>query len=228
MKKIVALIAVRKGSQRVPNKNIRKFNDTNLLELKINQLKGVKGLCEIIVNSDCEKMLEIARKNGVTAVERDSYYASSYVNMSEVYKHFAETIEAEHIMYANVTNPLTETENYEEAIRLYFDSLEKFDSLASCHEVKEFLWENNKPLNYDPKNQPRSQDLPDIVALNFAISIIPRELMIERRNIIGNNPYFYKLDDIRSLDIDTRLDFYLAEKLREVLDNSDKNILKEE
>ena len=33
--KIVAVVAVRAGSQRVPKKNIRKFHDTNLLELKL-------------------------------------------------------------------------------------------------------------------------------------------------------------------------------------------------
>ena len=34
--KIVAVVAVRAGSQRVPKKNIRKFHNTNLLELKLN------------------------------------------------------------------------------------------------------------------------------------------------------------------------------------------------
>ena len=49
--KVSAIIAVRKGSQRVSNKNIRKFANTNLLELKINQLKRIDKIDKIIVSS---------------------------------------------------------------------------------------------------------------------------------------------------------------------------------
>ena len=39
--KIKALVAVRSGSQRVKNKNIRKFVDSSLLEIKINLILGI-------------------------------------------------------------------------------------------------------------------------------------------------------------------------------------------
>ena len=40
--KIAAVIGVRKGSERIVNKNIKPFNDTSLLENKIKTLKKVK------------------------------------------------------------------------------------------------------------------------------------------------------------------------------------------
>lgn len=226
MKKLVALIAVRAGSQRVPNKNIRNFSNSNLLEIKIEQLKKVKGIDEIIVNSDSQEMLEIAKNMGVTAVKRDEYYATSYVSMSEVYKHFAETTDSEYIMYANVTNPLLEPSTYEKAINMFFENIKNHDSLASCNQIKEFMWLDGKPINYDTKKQPRSQDLPNIVALNFAISIISKKLMSEKMNIIGDNPIFFELDEVESVDIDTSLDFFLAEKLYETLKINKNELLK--
>ena len=36
--RLTAVVPVRAGSQRVPNKNIRKFHNTNFLELKLNVL----------------------------------------------------------------------------------------------------------------------------------------------------------------------------------------------
>ena len=42
--KIKALVAVRSGSQRVKNKNIRPFAGSTLLEVKIRQLKKIKEL----------------------------------------------------------------------------------------------------------------------------------------------------------------------------------------
>lgn len=225
MKNLVALVPVRGGSQRVQNKNIRPFADSNLLEIKLNQLKKVSQLDEIIVNSDCDIMLDIASQMGVTAVKRDEMYASSDVGMSDVYEHFAEVTEAQHILYANVTNPLVEESVYVRAIQKYFFNQDTNDSLASCHPIKEFLWRDGCALNYDPANQPRSQDLPDILALNFAISIVPRKVMLERRNIIGANPDFFVLDEVESVDIDTQLDFYLAEKLYDTLKTNKDDLL---
>lgn len=41
---ITAVIPVRKGSKRVKNKNLRKFNKKNLLIYKIEKLKKIKNL----------------------------------------------------------------------------------------------------------------------------------------------------------------------------------------
>ena len=89
--KIVAVVAVRAGSQRVPRKNIRKFHDTNLLELKLNVLIKCEQIDEIIVNSDSEEMLEIGQKFNVSTQKRDPYYASNEASNSEFHGHIAET-----------------------------------------------------------------------------------------------------------------------------------------
>ena len=75
----------------------------------------------------------------------------------------------------------------------------------------QFLFKDNLPINYDLRNQPRSQDLPDIAALNFAISIIKREKMMECRNVVGYNPKIYLIDEIEATDIDNQIDFDFAE-----------------
>ena len=97
---------------------------------------------------------------------------------------------------------------------LVFD-LDKHDSINSAHFVKEFLWRDGKALNYDPLNQPRSQDLLDILALNFAISIISKDNMIKYKNVIGRNPLLYPIEEEEAVDIDTPFDFKIAEYLYE-------------
>ena len=44
-----AIIPVRKGSERVVNKNIRPFGDSSLLELKISTLKKIDHIGDILV-----------------------------------------------------------------------------------------------------------------------------------------------------------------------------------
>jgi N-acylneuraminate cytidylyltransferase len=91
--------------------------------------------------------------------------------------------------------------------------------------VKEFLWLDSKPINYDPAHAPNSQNLPDIVALNFGITVVRRDDLIRNSNIIGHKPQFVITDDIESIDIDTPLDFFIAEQLYRKLILEHKELL---
>lgn len=218
------LIPVKRISVRVRDKNIRPFCGSNLLELKIEQLKRLFPAHDIVVNTESDEIISIAKKHGVETIKRDEYYTRGDVPMSEAYKNFAENLDCEYVAYINATNPLVRDNTYKHAVKTFTENLEYnlYDSLVSCHEIKEFMWLDNKPINYNPMKQGRSQDLPNIVALNFAISIISRKDMIRFRNIIGEKPYFFKVDPAEALDIDTPLDFFIAEKLYEVVGLNEK------
>ena len=209
--KIKALVAVRSGSQRVKNKNIRPFAGSTLLEVKLNQLKRIKELDGIIVNSNDDYMLKIAAGMGCETVKRDEYYAGNDVSMSDVYANMAENCDCDIIAYINVTNPLIKDETISEAINKFFENKNKYDSLNTAHLVKEFMFKDNLPINYDLRHQPRSQDLPNIYALNFAVSIISRNNMIECKNVVGYAPYIYGIDEVEATDIDNPIDFEFAE-----------------
>ena len=209
--KIKALVAVRSGSQRVVNKNIRPFAGSSLLEIKLQQLKRIPNLDGVVVNSNDEEMLKIARGLGCETVKREEYYASNQVSMSDVYRNMAENFDGDVVAYINVTNPLLRDETITNAIEEYKKLEEKHNSLNSAHLIKEFLFKDNLPINYDLRNQPRSQDLPDIAALNFAVSIISRENMIECKNVVGYRPNIYLIDEVEATDIDNQIDFDFAE-----------------
>lgn len=208
---ITAVVAVRKGSQRVPNKNIKPFGDSNLLQMKLDTLKQVKNIDEIVVNSDCDKMLEIGKMNDVKTHKRDDYFASSKATNSEFHGHIAEITKTDSIFLAPVCSPFVSVESHEKSVDYYLNN--SFDSVTSVTEVKNHLWLNGKPLNYDLDNVPNSQDLPDVVKLNYGISIVDREIMKTKNRIVGNNPGFYKLDEIESIDVDTPFDWMVAETI---------------
>lgn len=60
--KITAVIPIRTGSQRVKDKNLRPFGDTNLMELKIKTLLQVPELSSIVVNTNSEEAIDIVNK----------------------------------------------------------------------------------------------------------------------------------------------------------------------
>ncbi|HBC31339.1 MAG TPA: hypothetical protein DC024_08885 [Clostridiales bacterium] len=210
---IKALVAVRSGSERVTNKNIRSFAGKSLLEYKIIQLKRLKMLDGIIVNSNDDTMLNLAKKMGCEAVKREQYFALPTVSMSEVYKNIAKNSNSDVIVYCNATNPLISDQTIEVAIRFYLENYPEVESVNTANLIKEFLFLNGEPLNYNPKKQPRSQDLPDIYALNFAVNVISKKDMINYSNIISPKNHLILTNELESVDIDTEYDFEVAEFL---------------
>ena len=104
-KTITAIVPVRKGSQRVKNKNFKPFSNSNLLEIKLNALKQIKTIDKIVVSTDSIIAIEAAKRLGVEYHERDNYYASSECSNSEFFKNLAENIKGDYLMYAPVTAP---------------------------------------------------------------------------------------------------------------------------
>ena len=209
MKKITAVIPVRKGSERVKNKNIKPFANSTLLDIKIKTLKQINIIDEIVVSSDCDFMLSVAKKYNVKTHKRSEYYASSKANNSEFFRNLAESIEADYIMYSPVTCPLVSKETYFDCINTFQN--EEVSNLVTVSPVKHHLWLDDKPLNYDIKNSPNSQDLPEINQITYGVSIISKKDMVEYGNVVNNSPTFKVLDEIESIDIDTEFDFMIAE-----------------
>jgi N-acylneuraminate cytidylyltransferase len=190
MNDLTIVIPVREGSERVKNKNFKKFADSNLLQLKIEQVKKLQ-IGEIIVNTDSDIAIEIAKKNNVKYHRREKYYASSKCTGSEYFTHLAKVTESKNILISPVTSPLIKIETIEKCINIFFEN--DCDSLMTVKDVREFLWENNKPINYDLSNAPNSQDLPELFCPTFGVVLAKRESILKHKNWICGKSYFHKV-----------------------------------
>jgi len=211
--KLTVVVPVRKGSQRVKNKNFKPFADKNLLTIKLETLVQLDIIDDIVVSTDSEYAMELARKFNVSVHEREPYYASSECNNSDFFKNLAENIDSDYIIYSPCTAPLIRIDTYYDFINRFMNSKETYDSMLTVSYLKHHMWLENKPLNYDPHNSPNTQDLPDIKKLTYGINIISKQNMIKYKNVVGSTPMFYALDEIESVDVDTPLDFDIAEFL---------------
>lgn len=206
---ITAIIPVREGSRRLKNKNIAPFAGTNLLINKINQLKQVDAITNIVVSSDSDLMLAMASSQGVLTHKRAPEFCDEKTKtFGEVVAHICENVPGDDILWATCTAPLVFPRHYKEAIKLYHEALEQgYDSLVSMEKFKRYLWDDNGPVNYELgiKHVP-SQQLPPLYFVTDGILLAPREKMIEWKYFHGHNPYRYILDKRTSIDIDDGLD----------------------
>ena len=212
-REVVGLIPVKGDSERVEKKNLRPFGNTNLFELKLQQLKLAKGFSEIIVSSEDQHILKIAEQHGYTIHNRDPYYSTCDVPMSEVYTYIASEITGEHIAWLNVTNPLAEGPIYSQAIEKYKSMTPDYDCLLSVYGVQDYFFFTGQPINFKPYPWPRSQDLEEVYAMSFLINILPRQDLINRGTCVGEAPYFFLVDKVSSWDIDFQYDFDFCESI---------------
>mgnify|MGYP001165461727 CR=1 FL=1 len=206
--KLTAIIPVRAGSQRVKNKNIKPFANTTLLDIKIETLKKVQGIDDIIVSSDSQEMLKIAEEHDVNVHVRDEYFASNEVNNSDFMQNLSTIVDEGHIMYSPCTSPLLSSETITEIVSKYKNN--NLRNIVTVTTQKHHMWLNGKPLNYDPTNAPNSQDLPDIYSINYGCCILSKDDLYKHKNVVVE-PTFHITNEIESIDIDTEFDFIIAE-----------------
>lgn len=207
-----ALIPVKGDSSRLPGKNKLPFGDCNLLERKIRQLKKVKRIDQIVVSSESEVMLDIARKEGAIAMLRPSQYADESLPISEFVTYLGNVLEGDHIIWACVTSPLVDENLYNRAIDEYLQKLnEGYDSLVTVCKFQHYLMDQNGPFNFSRgRKHPNSQNLPKYYLFTNGIQITPREKYIEWGDRIGEKPYLMEVTKRESIDIDDIYDYAQA------------------
>ncbi len=210
---IIGIIPVKGNSDRVKKKNLRKFANTNLFELKLSQLKKTTKFKSFIVSSENKKVLRIAEKNGFQTHLRDPYYSTSKVPMSEVYSYIASSIDSKYVAWINVTNPLAEAKVYDKAVTIFNKVKTKYDCLLSAVNNYENYFYKGKPVNFKPTPWPRSQDLRPLISLPFVINILLRKNLIKWGSCVGKKPFFYTLDPVISTDIDNKHNFDFCEMI---------------
>lgn len=213
--KITAIVPVKGNSSRLPNKNILPFGDSNLLQHKIEQLKQVNGLYEIIVSSDSDEMLAIGEKCGVKAIKRPTQYADESVPFGMFLEYVCDIIEGDHLMWACATSPCVEPYLYEKAIKLYFEKLkEGYDSLITCQPYQTFLMDENGPMNFKMGLEHiNSEKLPMLYHFTNGIDLAPKDKVKEWHYNFGPKAYKLLVNKREAADIDDVYDYEMAKIL---------------
>ena len=139
--KISVVIPCRKGSTRCKNKNLRKFGNTTLLENKIQMLKKSIYISEIIVSSNDQEALDIAKQCGVTGFKRSNDLCHGDVPPAKVHESLAKCASNEVFVYASPVAPFMSVEKFDEIIKFWIDNPQHEVVSAGCS-IKNFIWKD--------------------------------------------------------------------------------------
>jgi len=220
-KKYLSIIPARGQSKRVKNKNILPLNGKPLIAYTINSALKSKYLDRVFVSSDNTAILEMSKRFGAETLKRPRNLAKDTSTTFDVIKHAIKNIKGfEYVVVLQPTSPLRDEKHINKAIN--FLKKKKADAVISvCKEDHSPLWSNVLPKDKSLKGflkeeiiNKRSQDLKNYYRLNGAIYICKIKKLLEKKSFfLKDNIYAFEMSREKSIDIDTKLDFILAEFL---------------
>lgn len=234
MSGMLALVTARGGSKGVPGKNLAPVAGRPLIAWTIRAALGSACVNRAVVSTDDDEIARVARQWGADApFIRPAELAMDDSHHIPVMTHAVEWLESRenvhfaHILLLQPTSPLRTAEDIDRAYGL---CLEKdADSVVSVYEAPSHpYWTKRIDANgrledfvTGSEDYPRRQSLPPAYALNGAIYVVKRDVLMEKQAIHTDRTYAYVMPPERSLDVDSPWDLHLADLILKDRRNDD-------
>ena len=224
MLKNIAIIPARSGSKGLPDKNIKQLNGKPLMAYSIEAALKSKMFEEVMVSTDSNRYAEIAMRLGANvpflrSEKNSSDSASSWDAVLEVlvaYKKIGKEFDT--VCLLQPTSPLRTSEDIIAAYSSYIDN-NATSVIGVCESDHSPLWMNRLPpdLSMDNFIMPLANDKPrqaldKFYRINGAIYIVDANHLQNSTNIYMNS-FAFIMEREKSIDIDSGLDFIIAEAI---------------
>lgn len=221
----IAIIPARSGSKGLKDKNIKKLNGKPLISYTIEAALKSEVFDKIFVSTDSQIYADIAMSYGADASflrseKNSSDTAGSWDVVREVIERFESMGDFyDEIMLLQATSPLRTADDIKNSIdELHKENGSAVVSLTECDHSP--IWCNTLPDDKcmdgfdreEYKDLPR-QLLPTYYRYNGAIYLVTREELNNKEHMLEKGCYAYIMPQDRSIDIDTALDFMIAETI---------------
>jgi len=206
--KVVACVPIKLNNERFPGKNTRILGDKPLINYILNTLDSVEEIDEIYVYCSSADIVPYLPKT-VTFLQRDKSLDLPSTKFADIQIPFSKTVPADIYVLAHATSPFLSRQTIKSCVSNVVSGLH--DSAFTAEIIQDFLWKDGKPLNFEPDNIPRTQDLPIIYKESTGVYVYKNEVLTKTKRRIGSNPHITVISGKETVDIDYFEDFELAE-----------------
>lgn len=211
--KIVAIMPIKLKNERFPGKNLCILGDKPLLRHQLDLLIQIKELDEIAVFCSDEEIKKYLTPE-VTFRKRPEYLDLATSNFTQIFECFMNEVSADIYIYAHATAPFVEISTIRECLSAVVS--QNYDSAFCAVKIQDYLWKENKPMNFDAANIPRSQDLDPIYRETSGVYVFKSTVFKKYKRRVGIRPYIKEVSFKEAIDINYPEDFRVAELFLDV------------
>lgn len=214
--RIVALLPMKANSERVKGKNFRVFNGKPLFRWILDNLLAVKEIDQVVINTDARRILAdngLVDTDRVLIRDRKPEICGDFVSMNLVLADDVANVDASCYLMTHTTNPLMSPDTIRRALAAFQDARAKgkADSLFTVDKIQTRFYRSDcSPVNHDPNNLIRTQDLEPWYEENSNLYIFTRDSFAKTNARIGKQPMMFEGPRIESIDIDDQDDWDFA------------------
>ena len=217
--RVLGLITARGGSKGVPGKNVKQLAGKPLIVWTIEAALASGRIDRLILSTDSDEIAAVAKAAGCEVpFMRPPALATDTATSNDVIRHALETIDSndDRVVLLQPTSPLREAEDINGCLDAQTAGGGPFGvSVCVADPPPEYIFRvgaNHRlsPVTRGPKAS-RRQDLPMSYSLNGAIYVFERTWFLATGELKIADAVPYVMPAERSVDIDTELDFMLAE-----------------
>lgn len=206
--KVAACVPIKLNNERCPGKNIKTFDDgTPLCSLLFETISTVDEIDNIYCFCSDEGIIPYL-KGRVQYLKREKEIDLPTARCQDIVDSFFKKVEADIIVLSHVTSPFIKAETISECVKKV--KYEGYDSAFSAGRVRDFLWRDSEPLNFEPSSIVKTQDLPMIYKESVGCYVFTKRQYIQTKRRVGANPYIKEVSKIEEIDIDYPEDFEIA------------------
>lgn len=226
--RILGLIPARGGSKGVPGKNLRPLAGKSLLERTIACAKAAGGIDRLVVSTDDPATARAAESAGVPVPWlRPKEFSEDGSPTIDAVLHALERLGADGffpdaVLLLQPTSPFRAPATVRRALELYAGS--GGESVLSVTPAREHPYHHYRlapdggmapfiPYQQHSPRNARRQDLEPVYKLDGSIYVASVELLKEKRTFLSPRPRTVVTPTEESLDLDTPLDWEIAECL---------------
>jgi|TARA_B110000967_G_scaffold208913_1_gene262804 N-acylneuraminate cytidylyltransferase len=223
--KTLVVIPARGGSKGIPHKNVKKLNGKPLIIYTIEAARKVFDDDNILVSTDDQEIKSIVEGTGLEVpFLRPPHLATDTATTYDVLIHaleykISQGFNPDIILLLQPTSPFRTSQHIEEALKLYNNSLDMVVSVKLTNSNPYYiLFEENKEgylKKVKNKNFTRRQDVPNVYEYNGALYVINVSSLKQKEIVLFDKVIKYEMNEYNSHDIDTQLDWFIAEKIME-------------
>lgn len=207
--RVVALVPIKLTNERLPGKNLVPLSSgESMLDRILVTLGAVEAIDDVVVFCSDRSIQAATERHGARFLRRSADLDLPTATSNMILDSFAAEMPADIFVLAHATAPLLRTVTLERGLRAVMSG--DYDSALSVVGMHDFLWTNDGPLNYDPSNIPRTQDLEPIYRETSGFYIFKREVLSELGRRVGVRPFLTEVDPIEALDVDEQRDLDLV------------------